>query len=98
MATHIAAPPPPNEALEHGLVERGEQAHVRGGPRRALLPAVARTVRAGRLREEVTEFKQNLAIVIALASKALDRRHWEMLSDVVASKTEAEGVEKVRVL
>ena len=51
---------------------------------------------AGRLREEVTEFKQTLAIVIALASKALDRRHWEMLSDVVASKTEAEGVEKVR--
>ena len=40
-------------------------------------------------------FKQNLAIVIALASKALDRRHWEALSDVVASKTEAEGIEKV---
>ena len=52
---------------------------------------------AGQLREEVTEFRENLPIVTSLASKALRDRHWIQLSDGLAEASVAAGGERMEV-
>ena len=45
---------------------------------------------AAKLREETTEFRKNMPVVQSLASKALKRRHWERLSELLKSTIDPE--------
>ena len=45
---------------------------------------------AQQLREETTEFRKHLPVIQSLASKALKRRHWERLSDLLGKTIDPE--------
>ena len=51
---------------------------------------------ATRLRSEVTEFKENLPVITQLSSKALRKRHWDLMSEAVA-KASYEQNEKLKL-
>ena len=42
------------------------------------------------LREETTEFRKNMPVIQSLASKALKRRHWELLSELLGKNIDPE--------
>eukprot|EP00599_Poterioochromonas_sp_BG-1_P008225 CAMPEP_0173135378 /NCGR_PEP_ID=MMETSP1105-20130129/1860_1 /TAXON_ID=2985 /ORGANISM="Ochromonas sp., Strain BG-1" /LENGTH=4194 /DNA_ID=CAMNT_0014047373 /DNA_START=78 /DNA_END=12662 /DNA_ORIENTATION=- len=43
-----------------------------------------------RLREDTTEFRKNMPVIQSLASKALKRRHWEALSELLGKNIDPE--------
>ena len=45
---------------------------------------------AQKLREDTTEFRKHLPVIQSLASKALKRRHWEALSDLLGKTIDPE--------
>eukprot|EP01038_Epipyxis_sp_PR26KG_P008094 gene8094-10963_t len=45
---------------------------------------------AMKLREETTEFRKNMPVIQSLASKALKRRHWEALSELLGKNIDPE--------
>jgi dynein heavy chain len=45
---------------------------------------------AMKLREDTTEFRKNMPVIQSLASKALKRRHWEMLSELLGKNIDPE--------
>jgi len=45
---------------------------------------------AAKLREETTEFRKNMPVIQSLASKALKRRHWEALSELLGKNIDPE--------
>ena len=45
---------------------------------------------ASKLREDTTEFRKNMPVIQSLASKALKRRHWEALSELLGKNIDPE--------
>ncbi|KAJ1435246.1 dynein heavy chain, partial [Ochromonadaceae sp. CCMP2298] len=52
------------------------------------LPGAAAS--AAKLREETTEFRHNMPVIQSLASKALKRRHWEAVSELLGKVIDPE--------
>jgi len=48
---------------------------------------------AAKLREETTEFRKNMPVIQSLASKALKRRHWEALSELLGENIDPDDAE-----